>query len=325
MLRINKVIFPTDFSACAERAFAHAAFLALHYEATLHVLHVAVLPGAEQDDWKRRAQEPYVEAVDLAGYMRDLCGELETTIPIVYAREADLSAAMGILSYARQQDADLIVMGTHGRRGLDHVLMGSVAEEVVRTALCPVFTIGLGAPETPRHAIRRILVPVDFSEYGGPALAYAKDLAAVYQAQLDLLHVVEEVGLPSAYGSGNPVRFTVSMSELQANSRHALSAIGKQILSDEVPFEVHALIGNAALDLVDFVDLHDIDLIVMTTHGRTGIRRLVIGSVAEKVVRMAPCPVFTVKSFGKSLLGGGEERASTAMNSSLEAGAGSIN
>ncbi|HMB91199.1 MAG TPA: universal stress protein [Rhodothermales bacterium] len=300
MLRIKKILFPTDFSACAEHAFAHAALLVRHYEAALHVLNVAVPPEGDPDDLKGHLEEMDLDTAPLSDQMQACCGDLEKEVPTTYVREADVSAASGIQRYAREQDIDLIVMGTHGRRGLDHVFIGSIAEEIVRTAPCPVFTIGMEALAKPEQTVQRILVPVDFSEYGGPALAYAKELAAVYQARLDLLHVVEHADLSSAYGT--PVRFTLTPAEMQKNSRQALHAIGKQVLGETVPFEVHAVGGNPALDTVDFAARHNSDLIVMATHGRTGIRRMVIGSVTEKVVRMASCPVFTVKSFGKSLL-----------------------
>lgn len=300
MLQIDTILFPTDFSACATHAFAHAARLAQHYDAALHVLNIAVPPEGNPDDLIHSLKDLDLETVDLAAELYDLCGALEKEVPIRYVREADVSAASGVQTYAEQHNIDLIVMGTHGRRGLDRVFIGSVAEEIVRTAPCPVFTIGLEALAAPEQTVRRILVPIDFSEYGGPALAYARELAAVYNARLDLLHVVEEPGLSSAYGT--PVRFSLTPAEMQKNSRQALHAIGKQLLGETVPFDVHAVGGNPALDTVDFAARHHIDLIVMATHGRTGIRRMVIGSVAEKVVRMAPCPVFTVKSFGKSLL-----------------------
>ena len=302
MLRIKKVLFPTDFSECAERAFTHAAFLAGQYNATLHVLSIMVPFEGEPGNPMAYLPDLSAEATDLAEYMADSESDLQTDLSVVYAREADVSAASGILSYAREQDVDLIVMGTHGRRGIDHAFLGSVAEEVARVAPCPVFTIGLNASAKPGQDIHDLLVPIDFSAFGGPALTYAKELAVVYKAKLHLLHVIEDIGLPGAYGYGASARFAISYSEMEKNSCQALQAIGNKVLGDEVPFEVHAIGGNAALDTVDFATQHGIDLIVMATHGRTGIRRLVIGSVAEKVIRMARCPVFTVKSFGKSLL-----------------------
>lgn len=311
MLRIKKVLFPTDFSECAERAFAHAVFLADQYAATLHVLSIMVPFEGEPGNPMAYLQDLSEEAVDLAEYISDSESDLQTNLSVVYAREADVSAASGILSYAQEQDVDLIVMGTHGRRGIDHAFMGSVAEEVARVAPCPVFTIGMNAPAKPGQDIHNLLIPVDFSAFGGPALSYAKELALVYGAKLHLLHVIEDIGLPGAYGYGASARFSINLSEMEKNSCKALRAIGIKVLGEEVPFEVHAIGGNAALDTVDFAAAHDIDLIVMATHGRTGIRRLVIGSVAEKVIRMARCPVFTVKSFGKSLLPPEEEERAT--------------
>lgn len=119
-----------------------------------------------------------------------------------------------------------------------------------------------------------------------------------YGAEIHLLHVVEEVALPGAYGM-EPISFVVP--EIIQSTETALA----DMVKEEVGYEhvrVESVAGYPATTILDYIDEHDIDLVTIATHGRTGLDRLLLGSVAEKVVRRAACPVFTVKAHGKSLV-----------------------
>jgi nucleotide-binding universal stress UspA family protein len=220
------------------------------------------------------------------------------TVPVVYSQTDSPSPSEAIINYAREQDVDLVVMGTHGRRGMDRLLSGSVSEEVVRGAPCPVFTVLATDAEEHVPTISRVLAPVDLSDQSDLVVNHATALAEAYSAPLDLLHVVEEAAYPSAYGL-DPL--TPSMPNVQDRAREALETLAGDHEPHPGPINVHVLAGNAARDIVEFADEQGADLIVMATHGRTGLERFLIGSVAEKVVRRARCPVFTLKTFGKSL------------------------
>jgi len=199
MLAIQKILFPTDYSPCAEQAFSQAAYLAACYEANLHVLHVTELPLAPP--------RLDITEADVAADLHLPCAEPSS----VGAPEAgdvvnleipplEGSVWRAILAYAREQDIDLIVMGTHGRSGAQQLLPGSVAAKVVRLATCPVFTVHQHAEPPSNKSNRRLLIPVDFSEHAHLAVAYARDLAAAYSAELDLLHVIAEPITPTFYG-----------------------------------------------------------------------------------------------------------------------------
>lgn len=299
MLQLRKILFPTDFSACAESAFAHAVHLAGRFDAELHVLNVA-LPYEE--DPNNPMAHYALRKEDFVTWTDEASGGVETGhLRMIHAQMRVVSPAMGIISYADDHDMDLVVMGTHGRHGIDRLFLGSVAEEVVRLSTCPVFTVRqhTDATQTPVEAIRRILVPIDYSPSSTLSLAYARELAATYGARLDLLHVVQDAVLPTAYG----VEATaVAVPEVLDRARQALVDLIDQTPGADVPTTHHVFIGNPAYDIVDFAADVGADLIVIATHGLTGIKRLLLGSITEKVVRRAPCPVFTVKSFGKSLL-----------------------
>jgi nucleotide-binding universal stress UspA family protein len=223
------------------------------------------------------------------------------TVPVIYAQTDSTSPGDAIIKHTTEHDVDLVVMGTHGRRGMERLLSGSVSEEVVRRAPCPVFTVlARKDDDLSGSQIDRVLAPVDLSDESTPVLHHAVALADSYAAPIDLLHVVEEAAYPNVYGLDSLNE--PSLPTVQDRAREALETLAADIDMRTDPVNVHVLAGNAARDIVEFADDNAADLIVMATHGRTGLERFLIGSVAEKVVRRAPCPVFTLKSFGKSLL-----------------------
>jgi nucleotide-binding universal stress UspA family protein len=211
-----------------------------------------------------------------------------------------IAAAPVIVLYAQEQDVDLIVMGTHGRRGLRQLLLGSVADEVLRTSNCPVLSVRKRDAKQ-SGTIKRILVPVDFSEPATKALAYAKKIAALYEAELQLLHIIEDVIHPSFYSRSQDSQFE-NIPDLEARSKREMEQLLNQMEGPHSPASLHVIKGRAAPMIVHFADHNESDLIVIATHGLSGFRHILLGSVTEKVIAMAPCPVFTIKTFGKSLL-----------------------
>ena len=142
--------------------------------------------------------------------------------------------------------------------------------------------------------ITRILVPTDFSNASDAALEWAKVIARSADASLHLLHVFEE---PYMAGPFSPEGYTMASATVQALRKDADIRLAHRLSADEkIEFEAttDVVIGIAASTIVDYARDHAIDLIVMGTHGRTGMAHLLIGSVAEHVVRIAPCPVLTV-------------------------------
>ena len=310
MLNVNRILFPTDFSPRAEDAFSHAAYLAVTYDAALHVFNVVTPERADEVNPMdylpmERAEDGgavYLDPTHLdlgANFPADNAEPSEVKIRAVYQKMEGEAPAKSIIDYVNDHDIDLVVMGTHGRQGIERLINGSVSEEVVRQAPCPVFTV-LGRDEPqPGPSIRRLLVPVDFSDHAYMGVAYGRELATAYGADLDLLHVVEEVNFPTAYEI-DPFA-AVSVPDVRDRAREALEQVAREADMQAVT-ECHVLTGHAARDIVDFAEERETDLIVMPTHGRSGLERFLIGSVTERVMRSASCPVFTIKSFGRSLL-----------------------
>ena len=186
MITLNHILVPHDFGDTSKTAMDYAIALARMFDAVLHVLHV-----------RDRA-----DTVIPAHFPRELYEELQTTVRERLLRITALdetkpsldfhlrsgTAPAEILRFAREQRTDLIVMGTHGRKGVAHAVMGSVAETVVRTAPCPVLTVRTPPRE---YVAPNILVPTDFGEASDTALSYGRTLAHTFGGRLHLLHVME--------------------------------------------------------------------------------------------------------------------------------------
>jgi len=306
MIRIQRILFPTDFFRCADQALDEALYLARRYRAELHMFHAIVLHA--EDPHNPSHHFPDVDAIqarleELAHKdMEAALTEHEATgVAIKQVRTRGISAADAIVGYAQENGIDLIVMGTHGRRGLGHVFLGSVAEEVLRFAPCPVLTIRESEESRPAQDRSRVLAPVDFSEHSRNAVRHGLEIAALHGATLQLLHVIEDSIHPIFSLTGHGSLFQLKP-DLREKCQGAIMEMLAEIAGPEVPLEVHVVAGHAARDIVRFADENGTDLIVIATHGWTGLSHLMMGSVAEKVVRRAPCPVLTLKSFGRSIL-----------------------
>lgn len=294
MLSIQRILFPTDFSEGAARAFPQAAFLAHAHGADVCILSVVGRHLHTYPEMTKRHPMTNEELTQMMGECPFDIGDLS----IEQVQVEGSVASDRIVEFAQERDMDLIVMGTHGRTGLNRILMGSVAEEVVRTASCPVLTTSESGDEPPSTRVARILVPTDFSEGARLALTHARDLALTYGARIDILHVIEEVVYPSTYGI-EPVELPTG--EVIENVENALADLAREEIGIE-HVVVEARTGYAPAAIRSYADETDTDLIVIATHGRSGLDRLLMGSVTENIVRRARQPVFVVKPDAKSLV-----------------------
>jgi nucleotide-binding universal stress UspA family protein len=302
MLNIRRVLFPTDFSNGSKRAFPQAAFLADWHDAELHILNVT---GRHRYDYRENKDNFPLPIDTLTEWLRrpskSVSGGKWPDLKerhIVQHQVESSAPAERIVEYADERDVDLVVMGTHGRRGVDRMLFGSVTEEVVRTAPCPTLTVRADADVSPGQAVARILVPVDFSDASEAAVDHAKEIALTYGAEIDLLHVVEEPFYPPPYG----------IDSVSFPTQEVLDRVEKQLgdmVREKIGYEhamVEATVGHPVDGILEYVDSREIDLVVIATHGRTGLDRMMLGSVAERVLRRSPAPVFVVKPDRKSLV-----------------------
>lgn len=300
MLHVDRVLFPTDGSDSAERARRHALRLANRFDAVLHVIHV------EQE----RADLPDVvdtRETEVLAALHTSSAEEEPILAAPRVRERTVRHATpsgGILSYAAEHDTNLIVLGTHGRRGVRRLVVGSVAEEVVRRAPRPVVTVGRGAEAPEEMEGGHMLVPVDFSEHQNRLLAHAREIALAYGMKMTLFHVLEMEGFPGAYGVyAKPSRSGILVHRMEG----VLENLAERLRDFGLDVAAEVREGNPSREILGAIDDLDACFAAIATHGRSGIDRVLMGSVAETVIRRASCPVCTVKSYGTSLVVEDEE------------------
>lgn len=277
---MDTLCFPTDFSEPARHAFDTACRWAKAFDAALHLVHIVEYGALPVEEAAERLS-------DLVGEAR--ARGVDDVTKTLQSAEA---AAPAILDVARDAKADLIVMGTHGRRRLERLFMGSVAEEVIQEAPCPVLAMRRRG-EASKRGLRRLLVPVDFSEPSERCAALAGTVAGHLGGEVHLLHVLEEIDLPGIYGAlDNPLNEV--RPDLEERVRDELRALARKHAAD-VRTEVHFAEGDAAGTIVSWAEEQTADLIVIGSQGRSGLERFLLGSVSEKVVRRAACPVLISK------------------------------
>ena len=282
MKSLSKIILASEFSSTCECAREHAQALALRSGAELHVVHVQVLHG-DQFGW---AGIPDIKAVERAmdqmsdTRMARFVSGLDGAVTQVVMR--DISASPAILRYAAEQQADLIVMGTHSRKGMDRLFMGSVASEVIRRSEVPVLAIG---PEQhhPEDGYQRLLAAVDFSPSSDAALRQARAMALEHQADVIAQHVIDDRSLPP-YFQGDFI-------EPQRES--ARLAMQQLLRTLDAPPRIDPVIstGKPAPALVEAARAHAVDLIVVGDAGLSALDRFFLGSTADRLLRVATCPV----------------------------------
>ena len=203
-----------------------------------------------------------------------------------------------ICRVAREIPADVIVMPTHGRTGLKHVFLGSTAERIVQHSPCPVLVTRGSALESKNGSsftINTILVPVDFSDCSREGLQYAIGFANEFGAKIILIHATY---LGYIYSSEGTAVYDVPGLQKAAreNAEGQMRELVQSVNFRGVKFETAFPDGSPVLDICAFAKDHHADLIITSTHGLTGFQHVLIGSIAEKVVRHAPCSVLVVPS-----------------------------
>jgi len=281
---MKRVLFPTDFSPHANAALPYAINVAALEGGELHLLHVVVLHSATSPPVGEFSGEEEARAA--------LDGLQTGESRVVHAVRRGVAASPAILEYAEENDIDVIVMGSHGRRGFRRLLLGSVAEEVIRAGQWPVLTVrheSGGASGNLNFA--RILAPVDFSAQSVEGVSVAADLAKRFGADLDLLHVIDVPVIPEFYG---PI-VTPGVDVKDATDR-ATARIEEMVreLAPGITTRTHIRVGGAVHEILEAAK-QGVDLIVLPTHGYSGWDRALLGSVAEGVLRRAHCPVLTLK------------------------------
>jgi nucleotide-binding universal stress UspA family protein len=299
-LSIKNILVPIDFSELSIRAIDAANRLAKRFGSTLHMINVqeplypatyfgpaAPVPTACFGTIEELRKGAALRIKSLAKEHR-ITGICDAVIGAPIFDE--------LCAIARQIPADLVVTPTHGRTGLKHVFLGSTAERLVQYSPCPVLVLrdSKRAPRS-RNTIDTILVPVDFSRCSLDGLNYAVRLAQRFAAKIVVLNVVDfgQVFTADGYVMYDFSKYQdVALSQAEDDLRKFVG----QVKFGSVPVETIVTIGSPVNQICITASERGVDLIVTATHGRTGLKHVLIGSVAEVVVRHAPCSVLAVPS-----------------------------
>lgn len=293
MLEIKVILCPVDFSEFSARAYRHALSVAEHYRAKLVVLHIIELWRYPSLSFaaSATAYNDFCEAVHAHGKEQldefvkmHTHGEIRPEMVVEQGIAAD-----SILAFARGQKADVIIMGTHGRRGYDRLVLGSVADRVMRNAPCPVLVVSkpqddssaAGKERSQEHRLYRILYCTDFSENSEQALNYAISAAGEYDAELTLLHVLEEI--PSA-----------AKKEQETAAETQLDRLIPPEVRKTLKTKVAVRIGKPYQQIIQLAQEEHIDMVAMGVRGRGALDLAVFGSTTYRVIQLGSCPVLAV-------------------------------
>jgi nucleotide-binding universal stress UspA family protein len=285
---MSRVLVPLDESPLAEEALPWAAVVARARHQAVHL--VSVYPFEDQlwELAKIDPSSPLAHAREsLQRYLGQVSQSPELVGLLVTTEVRAGEAAAEIAEAAEEGDADMIVITTHGRGGFDASGRGSVADKLVRTARVPVLVVPPGAPKA---ALGSLAVTLDGSSDAERALTPARALADASAAQLHLLRVIDP-----------DLGWRLAEPELQALEEALRTAAEASLGEVSQPGDVAAVVrGKVAGTIIEYTKEHSCDLLVMATHGRTGRLRLDLGSVADRVVRLADRPVLLVPAAARA-------------------------
>ena len=300
----SNILVPTDFSPISLKALEYACTLGTAFGAILHLLHVNDI-AVEAPTLAALSPPSRELKAKLLHRLDSIAAEISAPTRGLRRHVRSGKAFNEVCEAARDLSADLIVTATHGYSGLKRILLGSTTERIVQHSFCPVLVVREHQREfvssrsrerahnRRRICLDRILVPTDFSEHSRHALSYALAFAKHFGAEVILLNAI----YPHYYAS-NPDYFSSDYGSLLDEAHRAAKAEMAKLLQatsfDGVSFKTRIEEGHPVQTILDVAKEWDADLIVTSTHGRTGLEHVLIGSTAEQVVRYATCPVLVV-------------------------------
>ena len=293
-MQIKRILFPTDFSKTAYLALQQALVLATRYQAELVVLHARLIHEDDPSQLPEKLAHLKMAEHEIEGeilkYIEE-CTSQADQVQIKHEVIRGYSAHSAILSYLNDNDFDLIVMGSHGRSNLEQLLLGSVAEKVVRYASCPVLTVSRDAEI--KNEFKRVLVPFDFKEHSVLALATALQISHK-QAQIDLLYVFEKDVHPAHY-AWNFASALDLMPEVSDKAKTKMDEILSGLNTGRHKINKFILEGVAHKKITEFANKNDVDLVILASQGLVGLDRFLLGSTTEHIIRTVSQPILTLK------------------------------
>jgi nucleotide-binding universal stress UspA family protein len=294
MPAIDRILCPIDFSEFSVNAYEYAQSLAWHYQATLFLHHVIeslmpydsyyAFPDSYMETCQRLREGAEKQLEEFAKAHRQ--GEIQLQCEVQDGVVTD-----SILSLAEAKAVNLIVMGTHGLRGVDRLTLGSVTEKVIRKARCPVLAV-----RKPAHGFvsqpggpdlihpHRILCCTDSPDHSDLAWDHAVSIAEEYGAELTLLHVMEDIA------SSSDIE-TATTKTLERLERRIAAGARKNGIT-----KAAVRIGKAYQQIIEFALESRTDVVSMGARGRHALDLAIFGSTTYRVIQLGPCPVIAVQA-----------------------------
>jgi len=283
----SRILAAIDRSTLSTRVIRGAIDLAVAMGAELEFLSVDTRNGEEIDKQIQAHLQQFIkEQMDVLHADSLICS-LTVRIATDVAEE--------VVSYCGESGHSMIIIGTHGRRGFRKLMLGSVALEVIRTASAPVLTIGDNDDtDAAQNPFGQLLIPFDFSDQSKEALEYGIRIAERLNARIDVVHVIEDTLYPAFYGP-----FVQSVYDanpgLEDLAEEKLTRLVEESGIEMGRVAIKILRGHPAHEITTYAKDRAMDMIVMATHGLSGMQHLFVGSVAERTVQRAHCPVLTLR------------------------------
>lgn len=282
----EKILVSLDGSELAEAALPYGRELAECLGSEIHMLGVCDLPRLPE-----RLLKAYVD--DSASKFKR--AGLRAKATVICGTPADV-----ILEYAEKAGIDLIIMSTHGRSGLTRWVLGSVADKVLHSVTVPLFLINAKKAEAvvERKTFRKVLLPLDGSDTGESAVPFAEELARKTNARLLLLSVMMPAYRITAAQDYPGVDLEPIMKAQKESAEIYLHDVETKLKQRGITVSSDTMVGSAAETILDYSKEKQVDLIAMSTHGRSGFGRWILGSVTDKVVRASEIPVMVMRASG---------------------------
>jgi len=293
----ERILVPLDGSEVAEVALPCAEELAGRLGSEIILMHV----GESADSLRR--MEPYIQKIleatrkgaeryPIKSGVKPL--KIESVIAVGHPAEE-------IVDYAEKENIGLIIMATHGRSGIRRWALGSVADKVIRATKRPVALIraeGVRPDIRERGILNKVLVSLDGSKQSETILPYIEELASTLKTEVVLLHVLS----PSHYiyaaeGGAVKVKYTeAEIKQLETNAEDYLNKVAGGLKKKGITAKLEVAVGNEAEKIITMADEIGADIVAMSTHGRSGLGRLVLGSVADRILHEGKTPLLLVRA-----------------------------
>ena len=305
-MKFKTILVPVDFSQESFRVLDCAILVAEQFGAEVHPVHVRPQVEATAIERAGGVMSNYHESISfLQDRLTDIEHKHRLKFPPDHCHIRSGRAFAEICKLAREIDADLIILGSRGYSGLKRVLLGSTAERVIRFAPIPVlvprgqrYEAVIGLTRRTHFKVRNILVPVDFSDCSAAGVNYAVFLAEKFKAELQLLYSMQnDVGFLAQNRTSGVLAALHEADRVTAQNK--IEEFKRLHIPSNVACETEILTGYPVDQICAQSRRPEVDLLVISTHGRSGFQHALLGSVAEQVARYAKCPVLTVPGTSK--------------------------